>query len=79
MSNKKDVSPDGDVKHKLKFSCTALELKQVDKFRFKNEFPTRAQAIRYLIEIGLEYAELLEQQKIMAVLPIDKVLEDENT
>jgi hypothetical protein len=78
MSNKNDVSPDGDVKHKLKFSCTPLELKQVDKFRFKNEFPTRAQAVRALIELGLEYSELLEQQKLVGVLYPDKALEDEN-
>jgi hypothetical protein len=37
----------------------------------------RTQAVRDLIELGLEYAELLEQQKLVGVLSEDKALEDE--
>jgi hypothetical protein len=74
MSNKKDAEK-ADVP--LRFYCTPSEMQRIEDYRFKNRIPVRTQAVRDLIELGLEYAELLEQQKLVGVLSEDKALEDE--
>ncbi len=74
MSNKKD-SEKTDVP--LKFYCAPSEMQRIEDYRFKNRIPSRTQAVRELIGLGLEYSELLEQQKNCEILVLKKELEGE--
>jgi hypothetical protein len=74
MSNKKDKEK-ADIP--LRVYCTPDELERIDDYRYKNRISARTKAMLSLIELGLEYAELLERQKLVNLLSSDKALEDE--
>ena len=75
MSNKKNTEK-GDIP--LRVYCNSDELRRIDDYRYKNRFPVRTKAILSLIELGLEYAELLERQKLVGALSPSIVMEDES-
>ena len=73
VSNKKDAEK-ADVP--LRFYCTPSEIKRIEDYRFKNRVSARTQAVRGLIELGLEYSELLEQQEKSKLLALKTKLEN---
>lgn len=52
-----------DRSHKLQVMISEKNLKAIDSYRFKNRLPTRAAAIRSLIDIGLSNAINLDKSE----------------
>lgn len=61
----------------LNFYCTLDEQQWVEHYRFRNHIPTKTEALRNIMLLGIEQMKLLEQQKIIGILSPDKALEDE--